>query len=238
MTRRPSLGSGWRRAVGEFLLIVAGILVALWIEDWRQARIDRATEIEYLSRLTIDVDQDLIDLENQIAHTPMREEQALAVLDFLDSERAADRSVLQAFNQAGWIAFFRFNRSTMDDLLSTGNLSLLGDKSLVRQLNNYYRSGDFLREFDDAKKLWIWEGYRRSLDHHIPSRLFTLDPDEEERLAAVGWDALRGDRDVRAGLEHVMTVAAVERRHLERVREAANELGSAVADRHARLTGS
>jgi hypothetical protein len=41
----------WRRALGEFALIVAGVLVALWVNDLNQARIDRTRERTDLHQL-------------------------------------------------------------------------------------------------------------------------------------------------------------------------------------------
>ena len=231
MPRSRFLRESWRRPLGELALIVTGVLLALWIEEWRQARIDRATEIEYLSRLTIDLDEDIADLENQIAHTRMRDENALAALAFLDSDRVVgDRSLVRALNRAGFISFFRYNRSTIDDLLSTGSLSLLRDKQLVRQLNNYYRAADFLSEFDDEKKRSIWGGYRVALSRHIPGRLLAemaADSDATD-LSTVSWEALRADSEVRSGLGQTLAIAAVERRGLEQLLEAAGALQATV----------
>jgi hypothetical protein len=48
--------SGFRRytkyALGEIVLVVVGILIALQINDWYQERLDRQTESEYLMGTT------------------------------------------------------------------------------------------------------------------------------------------------------------------------------------------
>ena len=222
----------WKRAAGELVLIIVGVLVALWIEDWRQARLDRATEIEYLGRMASDVEEDIRDLGNQIQHTEWREGKALDALEFLDGAQPGTAATLEAFNIAGFISFFRHNRSTMDDLLSTGRLALLSNKSLVRDINNYYRSTDFLYEFDDVKKNWIWGGYRRDLDAYIPSIVMA---DLGRRLEAgdvnidgIDWAGLRQDPIVRTGLGRVLGIARVERRNLQRALEAARVLRQAI----------
>ena len=47
-----SVGSGgWKYAAGEFLLIVAGVLVALAASDWQNRRADRQTELNILGEL-------------------------------------------------------------------------------------------------------------------------------------------------------------------------------------------
>ena len=46
-------------AIGEILLVVIGIFIALQVDTWRQGNTDRQLEKEYLQRLVLDLDQDL-----------------------------------------------------------------------------------------------------------------------------------------------------------------------------------
>lgn len=230
----------WKRGAGELVLIIVGVLVALWIEEWRQARIDGATEIQYLERLVADLEEDVRDLGNQIKHTEWRERNALNALAFLDGTGPGDRATLEAFNIAGFIGFFRHNRATMDDLLSTGSLALLSNKDLVRDLNNYYRSTDFLYEFDDVKKVWVWEGFRGDLDAHIPSIVMAdlgrrLEGDDAD-TSEIDWEGLRSDPIIRNGLGRILGIARVERRNLRRALDAARELKATIQTEHAALS--
>ena len=58
----------WRRGVSwflaEFLVVVAGVLVALAVSAWWQGRLDRQHETEYLQQL----DADLLATENDMEH--------------------------------------------------------------------------------------------------------------------------------------------------------------------------
>ena len=45
----------FKYAIGEFLLIVAGILVALQIQNWNEGRLDRLKEVEYLQNLLVEM---------------------------------------------------------------------------------------------------------------------------------------------------------------------------------------
>jgi hypothetical protein len=52
----------WGRFLGEFLVIVVGVLVALAVDDWRDYRTDRQLEAHLLERLTDDLTADAADL--------------------------------------------------------------------------------------------------------------------------------------------------------------------------------
>ena len=59
MLRESSIARGTTRAVIEFVIIVAGVLVALMAEEWRQSRADARLEIEYLERVAAELHEDL-----------------------------------------------------------------------------------------------------------------------------------------------------------------------------------
>jgi hypothetical protein len=47
-----------RFAAAEFVVIVAGVLVALGVDEWRQSRRDHALELQYAARLRADLQRD------------------------------------------------------------------------------------------------------------------------------------------------------------------------------------
>jgi hypothetical protein len=52
----------WRLLLGEFIVIVVGILMALWVDELREARYKAALEIEYLASIVTDLEADLLRL--------------------------------------------------------------------------------------------------------------------------------------------------------------------------------
>ena len=51
------------RWLGEFIVIVLGVLVALAVDDWRDYRSDRVLEQHLIGRLAADLRADEADLE-------------------------------------------------------------------------------------------------------------------------------------------------------------------------------
>ena len=54
---------GWSGALGELLIIVAGVLIALAIDQWNDNRLDRLDEIDAVSRMLTDLETDLKDFD-------------------------------------------------------------------------------------------------------------------------------------------------------------------------------
>ncbi len=52
----------WKYGVSELLIVVAGVLIALYADDWRQGRADRELERNLLERLSVDLAADAADL--------------------------------------------------------------------------------------------------------------------------------------------------------------------------------
>jgi len=46
----------WRTLLGEFVVIVVGVLVALWVDEVKEARADARLEVEYLQSFLTDLD--------------------------------------------------------------------------------------------------------------------------------------------------------------------------------------
>ncbi len=130
----------WRFLLGEFFVIVVGVLVALWVDQIRAARADAKLEVEYLESLVIDLEADLAQFDSTEAWMRRQEAAAATVLALYEgsppTENAAD--LVAAVETAGWQYFPSITRNTIDDLRSTGNLRLIRDPALRRAIASYY----------------------------------------------------------------------------------------------------
>lgn len=125
------------RIVGEFVLIVLGVLSALMVDTWIEARKDDRLREQYLSRLIDDMETDRQNLDYRVSFFSDVRSFALATLDRIRSDEAVDQDdVLAAYYAAEIYAFASFN-STYVDLYSTGNIRLIRDIDLRLELAAY-----------------------------------------------------------------------------------------------------
>ena len=130
----------WRLLLGEFVVIVVGVLVALWVDQLREARVNAGLEVEYLESLLTDLDADLAQFDSTEAWMRRSETAAATVLALYEgsppTENVAD--LVAAVETAGWQFVPTITRNTIDDLRSTGNLRLIRDPDLRRAIASYY----------------------------------------------------------------------------------------------------
>ena len=130
----------WVSLLAELVLIVAGILIALYIDGWMQDRQDRARETAYLELLRDDLEL----IEAELAEYITSEESIVATgKTFLDAVSTADSSGGQRSLQ-GMLGEMSVRRTlsivsaAYTDLTSTGNLQLIRNPDLRRDLVNYF----------------------------------------------------------------------------------------------------
>lgn len=123
----------WTAITLDFVIVVVGILLAFQITEWNEARRDRVLERVYLERLHTDLQETLDAKERRREWDETRMAQQELVLHCLRTGEleAADR---EAFDTG--LAFFGFGSSfdiqwsTVEELLSTGAMSLISDVEL------------------------------------------------------------------------------------------------------------
>ncbi|MCH8158940.1 MAG: hypothetical protein IIA08_03605 [Proteobacteria bacterium] len=127
------------KMIGEFFLIVTGVLVALMVETAFEDRQDANLRDEYIARIQSDIESDKQAIEYRIEFFVAVKQFSQATLDWLDSDTAVDQEVLLASFYAAEIWPWITNLSTYEDLHGTGNLRLLEDIDLRTSLAAYYR---------------------------------------------------------------------------------------------------
>src|SRR5210317_680030 len=75
-----------RYAIGEIVLVVVGILIALYINSWNQERIERNKEVVYLTEIRKNLVQDTLRIND--------------VLSFNEAKRQAIIETYQIFEKA------------------------------------------------------------------------------------------------------------------------------------------
>jgi len=130
------------RMIGEFFLIVVGVLVALMVEAALEERQDNKLRDEYFSRIQNDIEADKKALTQRIGFFSEVERYSQEALDWLDSDESVNEEVLLASFYSAEVWPFVSNMSTYQDLHATGNIRLLGDIDFRTSLAAYYNKAD------------------------------------------------------------------------------------------------
>lgn len=131
-------------AIGEILLVVIGILIALQVNNWNEDRKDARLEQTYYSNLIRDLNNQLIEIDTQYQGERFVKESLSRIRQTVD-DRFSDAD-LTSFS--GDLTRTTINRTlnlfdaTFQDLKSTGNLNLISDDELKTSLLDFYQLAD------------------------------------------------------------------------------------------------
>ena len=132
-------------ALGEIVLVVIGILIALQINTWNEHRKNRIIETEYLKRLRADLEFDQGWIEYYFIN---RYDKKVAGLkkgkDYFQGELFI-KDTLQFLNDIGYggvygHAAWNLSKNSYNELISTGNLTKIENDSLRTEVINYYEN--------------------------------------------------------------------------------------------------
>jgi len=151
----------WRFFLGEFFVVVVGVLVALWVDQIQAARADASLEVEYLKSFLIDLDEDLAQFDSADAWSRRQEAAAATVLALYEGRQPTESTadLATAVETAGWQYVPTITRNTIDDLRSTGNLRLIRDPALRRAIASYYAQVDGVSVPNAAMRDRMWNEY-------------------------------------------------------------------------------
>ncbi len=151
-----------RYAIGEIVLVVIGILIALQINTWNQLGKDRIKLRSNLIEIKESLDNDLKLMDAQLATLDFYENSGTYLLNFLlDKSEAVDSTQLkQSFLFAGLYIDFSLNSVPYEKLAKENKLELITNDSIVMVLSNFYKKYDWEKLQDGGGHQQIFKDYR------------------------------------------------------------------------------
>ena len=133
-------GKYLKYAIGEIVLVVIGILIALQINNWNENRKNLKIEKNYLERLINDVVSDTMTLQNRIGLSKLRLEYGKELMQLMDGKLTEydPINMLIKAQSLGRMWDPYFNTNTYQDLTSTGSFNLIRDKNISDSIRTYY----------------------------------------------------------------------------------------------------
>jgi hypothetical protein len=131
----------WTAIALDFLIVVAGILLAFQITEWSEERAERKRSQEYLSRIRADLMADMTELQRHRELWGQVAEEGYAAIEYAetgDRDDATEWEVLRSFLHASQAWQFTFIDATYSELRSAGELGLIPDADLRSALADYY----------------------------------------------------------------------------------------------------
>jgi type II secretory pathway pseudopilin PulG len=135
-------------ALGEIVLVVIGILVALQLNNWNTEMDNREKEQLYLNNLKLDLQNQILEIDEQIESEQRFMSHGKEILDAFneDSTFFFDAALLEAANGLQDRRTFKTINPTYSELINTGEMKLIREEAIKRQLVTYYQDIERTKE--------------------------------------------------------------------------------------------
>jgi hypothetical protein len=127
----------WKYAVGELVLIIVGITIALAANSWFQERQNRAEEILVLQQFRETIHEDLEMLRRRGDDLRRFAADSQRLFEHLNSDQPYSPSILGYFSSFGGFRTFQFRTGPFEALRSRG-FALISDENLRSRLVSLY----------------------------------------------------------------------------------------------------
>lgn len=193
-------------AVGEIVLVVIGILIALQVNNWNEWRKDRQIELSILAEIRSDLEMDLEEFNRNMTHLKNQQLSSLRLLEIARENLAYDESYgVYLFLAA---LYPRFTPKTAGyELLQNKGLDLISDDELRRAVTDLYQFGypyiqakeedlEHFYNFEISPAMRKYFGSEPFKREHIPADIINPDSISILRLSEMrNFDAFKEDEN-------------------------------------------
>ncbi len=141
LMEKNKTGKYLKYAIGEIILVVIGILIALQINNWNENSKERDVEQEYLVSLKEEFNHNLVELDSVIKSNTFNRDNAVELSNLMgpDSPSITEKEFADlAMNMTNWEVQYRPNQAVLDEIISSGKLAIFSNNKLKFTLSSYY----------------------------------------------------------------------------------------------------
>jgi len=135
----------WAYGIGELVIVVVGVMIALGFEQWNSDRLDRVEEVEIIERFIADLRVDLDNIAFGMDSISEKETALFRISSSLTLREKRPSDLTQFLQDVVESASYGWNqasprRTTFDEVLASGRFGLLRDTATRVRIADYYVS--------------------------------------------------------------------------------------------------
>ena len=171
-----------RYAIGEILLVVIGILIALQVNNWNEDRKSGILEIRILNRLRQDLVVDTLYLNDRLERTIKQKTEQYEFVHEIYNTQKSEKEFKKVLKLQNWDSDnLVMQTSTYEELKNSGQINIIENEGLKNQMINLYREYEVAtKHFEEINGLTSREFLPAAL--RVGSKYYFTDLYDEERL--------------------------------------------------------
>lgn len=176
-------------ALGEIILVVAGILIALQVDSWRESVANEQKATTYMSVIHNDLNDQLAEIEAQTREelAILRDSESL-IKDFTPQNKFIINEQFSSSigNINNWRTFIKIDPG-YQQLLATGDIGLISNQNLKQEIFAYYHQLQKVEQIIDENHQYVQNSFLPLIltvsNHSLPNFQSTL----YQRIVKLGY---------------------------------------------------
>ena len=200
-------GRYFKYAIGEIILVVIGILIALQINNWNEQRKIDILQVEALKEVVSDLQDDFSSLENDIGLNYRALNSASIIRKALDSNQAYHDSLGVHFGNLDFNTTYTLKTSGFDNLRNLG-FQIIANAKVRKSITDLYASEySFLKEREELAEQRTYEYFSPLYIHYFKS-MKSVEREYGTLKAYIpsDFDSMKNDQDFKKLLDYIIIV--------------------------------
>jgi hypothetical protein len=228
----------FKYAIGEIILVVIGILIALQINNWNEGRKQRQQEVTYYCKISEDLKADFNNIDTSISSINKRQEDAKTLLKNLLKIQEDKTVLLRDYISALRSTRFVPIKAAINDITSSGKLENLKNEDLKNAILNFYSQQNNLLDVIDgnyeqlSQKIFNYQDFTDFGIHEVPLYKDVFGEELQQLLKSAEWQKDPSSFLFRQLRDHMnMTIIICEREKdlLRNIKTSAIKLNTLIA---------
>ena len=134
-----NMGKYFKYAIGEILLVMIGILLALQVNNWNNNRLDAIKEQMFLKNLKEDFKTNLAEQKRIYVMFTEGYQASVDLLEFIKGDKELTPGEIENLidNMINKTQSLDMYSGSIDEIINTGSLNIIRDSKLRKQLSNW-----------------------------------------------------------------------------------------------------
>lgn len=156
-------------AIGEIILVVLGILIALKINNINTNKVNEQLEVNYLSAISDNLGEDIFDLEERLAKDSLHLTAYTQLIQAfsVDSIKSNELALKFIIHNSAVINYFNPQNSVFEEMKSSGKLNLIAGDALRFAILDYYNQSNKVVASQKVNNEYILENKQASIDKYL-----------------------------------------------------------------------
>lgn len=195
-------GKYLKYAIGEIVLVVIGILIALQINNWNENRKSRTLELKTLRELRADLIQTRDDIRSDSSNFQHIIHSNKIILQHMEESLPYHDSLIPHFMWMEPYQTFSINRTTFDNIRQNGSSVLTSDSIRISISEFYTRPINLYLQNEDRVLNEHYENYFR------PMVMRAFETTDENTLIPNNYNAFIANAEYRQVLSHTVRICS------------------------------